>query len=84
MPGGKDPGPSIKNPSSYEALKEKGFSKSKAAAISNAQAQGKSRRHAMGVEGAKTRENPKAKPITKGGEAHPQKATKRYNKPENR
>ena len=84
MPGGKDPGPSIKKKDSYESLKEKGFSKSKAAAISNAQAQGKGRRHAMGVEGAKTRENPKAKPITKGGEAKPQKATKGYNKKENR
>jgi hypothetical protein len=38
----------------------------------------------MGVEGAKTRENPKAKPITKGGEAKPQKATRSYNKKENR
>jgi hypothetical protein len=84
MPGGKDPGPSIKKPDSYEALKEKGFSKSKAAAISNAQAQGKSRRHAMGVEAAKTAESSKKKPITKGGEAKPQKATKGFNKPENR
>jgi 3-methyladenine DNA glycosylase/8-oxoguanine DNA glycosylase len=38
MPGGKSPGPSIKNPSVYEALRRKGMSKSKAAAISNAQA----------------------------------------------
>jgi len=83
MPGGKDPGPSIKKPDSYEALKEKGFSKSKAAAISNAQAQGRGRRHAMGVEGAKTRESG-AKPITKKGEAKPQKATRSYNKKENR
>jgi hypothetical protein len=83
MPGGKDPGPSIKKPDSYETLKEKGFSKSKAAAISNAQAQGRGRRHAMGVEAAKTRESG-AKPISKGGEAKPQKATRRFNKPENR
>jgi hypothetical protein len=83
MPGGKSPGPSIKKPDSYETLKEKGFSKSKAAAISNAQAQGKGRRHAMGVEGAKTRKSGD-KPITKKGEAHPQKATKRFNKKENR
>ena len=38
MPGAKKPGPSIKNPKAYEAMKEKGMSKSKAAAISNAQA----------------------------------------------
>jgi hypothetical protein len=36
MPGGKSPGPSIKNPKQYEALKEKGMSKEKAAKISNA------------------------------------------------
>jgi hypothetical protein len=38
MPGGKSPGPSIKKPAEYEALKRKGMSKSKAAAISNADA----------------------------------------------
>ena len=83
MPGGKDPGPSIKKKDSYESLKEKGFSKSKAAAISNAQAQGQGRRHAMGVKAAETRESER-KPMSKTGEAKPQKATKRYNKPENR
>lgn len=36
MPGGKKPGPSIKNPDTYEALKREGYSKSRAAAISNA------------------------------------------------
>lgn len=36
MPAGKDPGPSIKRPEVYEALKEKGMSKEKAAKISNA------------------------------------------------
>ena len=36
MPGGKSPGPSIKNPKMYEALKKKGFDKTKAAKISNA------------------------------------------------
>jgi hypothetical protein len=36
MPG-KSPGPSIKNPSVYEALRKKGYSKEKAARISNAQ-----------------------------------------------
>lgn len=38
MPGGKDPGPSIKKPAVYEKLKDKGMSKEKAAKISNAQA----------------------------------------------
>jgi hypothetical protein len=38
MPGGKKPGPSIKKPDTYEALREKGMSKEKAAKISNAQA----------------------------------------------
>jgi hypothetical protein len=36
VPGGKSPGPSIKNPKQYEALKDKGMSKTKAAKISNA------------------------------------------------
>lgn len=81
MPGGKDPGPSIKKKDSYEALKDKGFSKSKAAAISNAQAQGKARRHAMGEKAAETRESG-GKPMPKTGEAKPTKS--RYNKPENR
>lgn len=35
MPG-SDHGPSIKNPATYEALKREGYSKSSAAAISNA------------------------------------------------
>ncbi|MEA2683508.1 MAG: hypothetical protein QOK05_1836 [Chloroflexota bacterium] len=38
MPGGKGPGPSVKKPKTYEALKEKGMSKERAAKISNAQA----------------------------------------------
>jgi hypothetical protein len=37
MPG-KTPGPSIKKPKVYEALKEKGYDKTSAAKISNAQA----------------------------------------------
>ena len=41
MPKGKDPGPSIKNEKTYEALKKKGMSKEKAAKISNAQAKKK-------------------------------------------
>jgi hypothetical protein len=38
MPTGKSPGPSIKKPDTYEALKDKGMSKQRAARISNAQA----------------------------------------------
>lgn len=37
MPGGKSPGPSIKKKDTYEALKKKGMSKTRAAKISNAQ-----------------------------------------------
>ena len=36
MPRGKSPGPSIKRPEQYEAMREKGMSKGKAARISNA------------------------------------------------
>lgn len=39
MPG-HNHGPSIKKPNTYEALKKKGMSKTKAAKISNAQAAG--------------------------------------------
>ena len=35
MPGGKGPGPSIKKPDQYEALRKEGMSKEKAARISN-------------------------------------------------
>lgn len=38
MPGAKKPGPSIKKPATYEALRDKGMSKERAAKISNAQA----------------------------------------------
>lgn len=38
MPGGKSPGPSVKNPKAYEALRKQGKSKQDAAAISNAAA----------------------------------------------
>jgi hypothetical protein len=42
MPGKKKPGPGVKNPDTYEALRDEGASKEKAARISNAQAsQGK-------------------------------------------
>jgi len=38
MPKGKKTGSSIKKPKTYEALKDKGMSKERAAKISNAQA----------------------------------------------
>jgi hypothetical protein len=38
MPGKKDPGPSVKDPEQYEALRDDGMSKEKAARISNASA----------------------------------------------
>ena len=40
MPGQKDPGPSVKDKDTYEALREDGASKEKAARIANAQAKG--------------------------------------------
>jgi hypothetical protein len=36
MPRGKSPGPSVKRPRQYEAMRDQGMSKSKAARISNA------------------------------------------------
>ena len=42
---GKKPGPSVKKPKTYEALKKKGMSKSRAARISNAQANKQKGRH---------------------------------------
>jgi hypothetical protein len=36
MPGGKGPGPSVKDPEQYEALRDDGMSKDKAARIANA------------------------------------------------
>ncbi len=35
MPGGKGPGPSVKDKKQYEALRDKGMSKEKAARIAN-------------------------------------------------
>ncbi len=61
MPQGKDPGPSIKRPEQYEALKEQGYSKSKAAAISNQASHGPAARSKMAEKAAATRENPKKK-----------------------
>jgi hypothetical protein len=54
MPG-KQHGPSIKNPDTYDALREKGMSKAKAAAISN-EAKTKKGRSTMAKKAAKTRE----------------------------
>jgi general stress protein YciG len=38
MPGGKSPGPSITDPERYEALRDEGMSKEKAARIANSDA----------------------------------------------
>lgn len=54
MPGGKDPGPSVKRPEVYEALKDKGMSKERAAKISNA-GTSKAKREKMGEKAARTR-----------------------------
>lgn len=40
MPGGKGPGPSVKDDATYEALRDDGASKEKAARIANAKANG--------------------------------------------
>ena len=45
MPGGKDPGPSVKDKEQYEALRDQGASKEKAARIAN------SDRHQTGKRG---------------------------------
>ena len=42
MPKGKKPGPSVKKPAQYEALRDKGMSKERAAKISNATSKKKS------------------------------------------
>jgi hypothetical protein len=55
MPG-KQHGPSIKKPDEYEALKEEGYSKSKAAAISNEAAKGPAARSKMAKKAARSRE----------------------------
>jgi hypothetical protein len=53
MPGSEH-GPSIKNPKTYDALRDKGMSKSKAAAISN-EGRTKKGRSDMAEKAAKTR-----------------------------
>jgi hypothetical protein len=55
MPGHQH-GKSIKKADEYEALKEEGYSKEKAARISNAAAQGPERRSQMAKKAAKSRE----------------------------
>ena len=50
MPKGKTPGPSVKKPDTYEALRDKGMSKERAAKISNAQA-GKSKSKSKSKKG---------------------------------
>lgn len=44
MPGGKTPGPSVKRPKIYEALRKEGKTKASAAAISNAIAKKQTRK----------------------------------------
>lgn len=61
MPGKDKPGPSIKRPEQYEALKEEGYSKSRAAAISNEASHGPAARSKMAKKAAATRESPKKK-----------------------
>jgi hypothetical protein len=56
MPGKDKPGPSIKNEDTYEALKDEGYSKSRAAAISNQAAKGPAARSAMAKKAAKSRD----------------------------
>lgn len=56
MPGKDKPGPSIKRPAQYEALKDEGMSKSKAAAISNEAAKGPAARSKMAKRAAASRD----------------------------
>lgn len=54
MPKRKSPGPSVKDPEMYEALRDQGASKEKAARISNAAAG--SSRSKVGKKGAKAQD----------------------------
>ena len=56
MPGKDKPGPSIKRPEQYEALKEEGYSKEKAAAISNEASHGPQARSAMAKKAARSKD----------------------------
>ena len=55
MPGSKHPGPSVKRPKQYEALRDEGLSKESAARISNKAAQGPKARSNMAKKAARTR-----------------------------
>jgi hypothetical protein len=52
MPAKKSPGPSVKDPETYEALRDEGASKEKAARIANAAAN--TSRKAVGRKGGKS------------------------------
>jgi hypothetical protein len=53
MPGKKKPGPSVKDDKTYEALRDDGASKEKAARIANAGAQKGRSRSSVGAKGGK-------------------------------
>jgi hypothetical protein len=53
MPGKKKPGPSVKDDKTYEALRDEGASKEKAARIANAGAQQGRSRSSVGAKGGK-------------------------------
>ena len=53
MPGNKKPGPSVKDDQTYEALRDEGASKEKAARIANAGAQKGRSRSSVGAQGGK-------------------------------
>jgi hypothetical protein len=53
MPSSKSPGPSVKDPEQYEALRRQGDSKEKAARIANASA--RRGRRAVGSKGGRAR-----------------------------
>jgi hypothetical protein len=53
MPGKKKPGPSVKDPEVYEAIRDQGGSKEKAARIANAGAQKSRSRSSVGRKGGK-------------------------------
>lgn len=55
MPG-HEHGPSIKRPKQYEALRDEGYSKERAAAISNEASHGPAARSKMAKKAAKSRD----------------------------
>ena len=54
MPAKKTPGPSVKDPEVYEAIRDEGGSKEKAARIANAGAQRGRSRSSVGRQGGKS------------------------------